>query len=345
MLLYPDAEKNHSSPTQTSNLQITAHPIPELVDLVTPGADGADGLDPLLLHTATEHTVTEDAVRWQLVRLITDLTPLLRATRFVLDYVLVVPRDGTAERWTGRRRQPRVPANVTDGELVDGHPMLLDRDGRVYLDLWPLVQAVAPTEGAEPELFLFDGDDHRGAPDRRAIRPRAPRFLRAELDGDARARGDREQAAHARPDPGGRTAVAGSRPVERAAPARRGARGLRALDASHHRRGVARRSRGGVRRGKPASRPAHPVALAPADRGGRDRFAIAAERTTRAQLRGRGRAGRASPCPQARSLRAPEAAGQRSPRGWRALRRGACGVPARRSRRARRHPVDGRGHR
>jgi WD40 repeat protein len=41
--------------------------------------------------------------------------------------------------------------------------MVLDRAGRVCVDLWPLVQAVPPIEGAEPELFLFDGHGHHGA--------------------------------------------------------------------------------------------------------------------------------------------------------------------------------------
>jgi len=81
----------------------------------------------------------------------------------VLDYVLVVPRSQAAERWTGRRCQPRAPASVSAGELIDGHPMLLDRDGRVHVDLWPLVQAVSPTEGADSELFLFDGHGGHGA--------------------------------------------------------------------------------------------------------------------------------------------------------------------------------------
>jgi WD40 repeat protein len=52
---------------------------------------------------------------------------------------------------------------VSAGELIDGHPMLLDRDGRVHVDLWPLVQAVPPTEGADSELFLFDGHGGHGA--------------------------------------------------------------------------------------------------------------------------------------------------------------------------------------
>jgi hypothetical protein len=41
--------------------------------------------------------------------------------------------------------------------------MLLDREGRPWIDLWPLVQAMPSTEGAEPELFLFDGHGPHGA--------------------------------------------------------------------------------------------------------------------------------------------------------------------------------------
>jgi WD40 repeat protein/serine/threonine protein kinase len=141
-----------------------SQPVPELFDLLTPNPDGIDGLDPILaLHADTDHALTEEAVRLQLIRLIPELTQLLRATTFVLAYVLVVPRDHAAERWTGQRRQPRMAANVSDGELVNGHPMLLDRAGRVCLDLWPLVQAAPPMEGAEPELFLFDGCGGQGA--------------------------------------------------------------------------------------------------------------------------------------------------------------------------------------
>ncbi len=140
------------------------HPVPELLELVTPNRGGTDGLDPILaLHTATDRAVTEDAVRWQLLRLIPLLTQLLRRATFVLTYALVVPHNHAAERWTGRRRQPCVRLDVPDGGLVDGHPMLLDRSGRVCVDLWPLVQAAPPTEGADPELFLFDGLSHHGA--------------------------------------------------------------------------------------------------------------------------------------------------------------------------------------
>ena len=41
--------------------------------------------------------------------------------------------------------------------------MLLDREGCVSIDLWPLVQAVPPTQGADPELLLFDYQGPHGA--------------------------------------------------------------------------------------------------------------------------------------------------------------------------------------
>ncbi|HEY0987240.1 MAG TPA: protein kinase, partial [Kofleriaceae bacterium] len=142
-----------------------AHPIPELVDLVTPRSDdGADGLDALLaLTTASDQFATEDLVRARLSHLVPELAHVLRGTAFVLDYVLIVPRNNAAERWAGLRRQHRALATVRTGELTKNHPMLLDRDARICVDLWPLVQAVSPTEGAEPELFLFDGRGRHGA--------------------------------------------------------------------------------------------------------------------------------------------------------------------------------------
>ena len=141
-----------------------AHPIPELVDLVTQNADGADGLDPLLeLHSTSDHAEIEELVRVHLVRLVPEVTQLLRKTAFLIDYVLVVPRDNAAERWTGLRRPLRALAPVSAGELVKDHPMLLDRQGRVCVDLWPVVQTASPTEGTDPELFLFDGRGRHGA--------------------------------------------------------------------------------------------------------------------------------------------------------------------------------------
>ena len=102
-------------------------------------------------------------VRLQLLRLLPELSQLLRRAAFVLDYLLVVPHNRAPERWTGRRCQPRAQAYISGGELADGHPMLLDREARVCIDLWPLAQAVPPTQGADPELLLFDHHGLQGA--------------------------------------------------------------------------------------------------------------------------------------------------------------------------------------
>jgi WD40 repeat protein/serine/threonine protein kinase len=142
-----------------------AHPIPELVDLATPrDGEDADSLDPVLAIASTgDRAGTEEIVRSHLARLVPAVTQLLRKAAFILDYVLVVARDHAAERWTGLRRPRRALATLHLGELVDGHAMLLDRAGRICVDLWPLLQAASPTQGAAPELFLFDGRGRHGA--------------------------------------------------------------------------------------------------------------------------------------------------------------------------------------
>jgi WD40 repeat protein/serine/threonine protein kinase len=141
-----------------------AHPIPELVDLVAPGTDDSDGLDLILAaQPGGNQSGAEGMVRSWLAQLIPELGRALRRMTFVLDYVLVVPRDEVVGRWTGARRERRPLVTVNGGELAMHHPMLLDRKGRVCADLWPLVQVVSPTEGAGPELFVFDGRGRHGA--------------------------------------------------------------------------------------------------------------------------------------------------------------------------------------
>jgi serine/threonine protein kinase len=137
-----------------------AHPIPELVDLVA----GDDGLDAILaMQPVADQPGGEDAVRARLAQLLPELSRALRRTAFVLDYVLVVPRHDGVERWTGVRRPRRALVTVSGGERVADHPMLLDRNGRVVADLWPLAQAVSPTKDVPPELFVFDGRGRHGA--------------------------------------------------------------------------------------------------------------------------------------------------------------------------------------
>ena len=79
-----------------------ASPLPGLLELFAPNPGGTDALDPILaLSVFADRAITEDAVRWQLLRMITLLTELLRRTSFLLECVLVVPRDGVVERrWT-----------------------------------------------------------------------------------------------------------------------------------------------------------------------------------------------------------------------------------------------------
>jgi serine/threonine protein kinase/WD40 repeat protein len=134
-----------------------AHPVPELVDAV-----GAFD-DILELHPTADAGGGEAYVRSQLPQLVAQLTRLLRAMTFVLDYSLVVARDAVAERWMGLRRQRRALATIRDTALEPLRPVLIDRDGRVAVLLWPLVQVIAPATGVELEPFVFDGRGRHGA--------------------------------------------------------------------------------------------------------------------------------------------------------------------------------------
>ena len=142
-----------------------AYPVPELVELVVPRGDSSDdALDAVLrMRPSTDHAGTEEIVRSQLAQLVAGLSTLMRAAAFVLDYALVVPRDGVPERWMGLRRQHRTLAVVREVKLIEGQPLLVDGRGRFALALWPLVQAVAPAVGVDLELFAFEGRGRHGA--------------------------------------------------------------------------------------------------------------------------------------------------------------------------------------
>ncbi len=141
------------------------HPVPELVALLVPHADsGDDALDPVLrMRPSTDHAGTEDIVRSQVAQLVTGLSKLMRASEFVLDYALVVPQDGVPERWMGLRRQHRTLAVVREVKLVEGQPLLIDREGRFALALFPLLQVAAPSVGVDLEMFAFEGRGRHGA--------------------------------------------------------------------------------------------------------------------------------------------------------------------------------------
>src|SRR5262249_38807707 len=55
-------------------------------------------------------------------------------------------------------------AGPLGGDLLpEPHPGLLDRDGALALELWPLAQVRLPTPGAPEELFLLEGNGRHGA--------------------------------------------------------------------------------------------------------------------------------------------------------------------------------------
>jgi WD40 repeat protein/tRNA A-37 threonylcarbamoyl transferase component Bud32 len=130
-----------------------AYPLPELVDF---------GLRDDLVFPAAESSAHEHGVRAYLAGLIPALAALLRAASFVLEYRLVVPRDGRGELWTGLRRQRRMLA-VVRGKLDDAGALLIDRGGRPALVVAPLLQIIPPAIGVDPELFVFDGRGRNGA--------------------------------------------------------------------------------------------------------------------------------------------------------------------------------------
>src|SRR6185295_6164381 len=117
-----------------------AYPIPPLVDLLVPGEGEDDPLERVL-----------------------ELGRLLRAASFVLDYRLVVVRSSACESWMGLRRARRRLASIRGDAPPEHQPVLLDREGRSALVLWPLAQISPPTPGDDDELFLFDGAARRGA--------------------------------------------------------------------------------------------------------------------------------------------------------------------------------------
>ena len=120
----------------------------ELIDLVTPGPDGADGLDPILtLHAAGDHAGAEDVVQARLGRLIPEMTQLLRKTTLVLDYMLVVSRDDEAECWAGARRPYRTPIAMVGSEVAEAHPLLIARDGQLCVDLCAVVNHLPGRKG------------------------------------------------------------------------------------------------------------------------------------------------------------------------------------------------------
>ncbi len=135
-----------------------ACPIPELVPLCHgPAAAALDRL--LTLRTQVESGAgrSEDQRRELYAQGLRDLGELLSELAALDAYVVVVPRAGRSERWSGLRRSPRTLMIRRSRVLTDGHPVLVDRGGRPVVSLWPMVQVAPPAPGQDEELFFFDG--------------------------------------------------------------------------------------------------------------------------------------------------------------------------------------------
>ena len=139
-----------------------AYPVPELVDACQQRGVLLE-LDALVALRDRE-PASEEALVELLEREVARAGKLLEAIAFLGDYALVVTvAPGSAERWMGVRRTQRTTVTVRGKGLATGVPALLDPEGVPVLSLAPLFQVEAPTPGAPPELFLFDGRDARGA--------------------------------------------------------------------------------------------------------------------------------------------------------------------------------------
>ena len=71
------------------------------------------------------------------------VTRLLRALTFLLDYVLVVGRDGGGRVLDGSRRRPP-ERYLCAGGIEPGRPALIDGNGMPVAALWPLLQMASP---------------------------------------------------------------------------------------------------------------------------------------------------------------------------------------------------------
>jgi WD40 repeat protein/tRNA A-37 threonylcarbamoyl transferase component Bud32 len=139
------------------------HPLPELVLFFT--GEGAQKVRELAaLHGELEDAAANDeAMRARLAKALVVLSALLRQADFVCDYPLVVPGgDGTAEQWTGVRRNRRSALALAGGSVQAGQPIVVDRAGSPVLSLFPLLQVRPPASGAANETFMYAGRSERG---------------------------------------------------------------------------------------------------------------------------------------------------------------------------------------
>jgi WD40 repeat protein/serine/threonine protein kinase len=136
-----------------------AYPVPELVDALRPQrVEELKGLGAQLV--APDAAIEE--TRERLSQTLPELGRRLEALTFLLEYRLVVGGGGDAELWMGARRPLPPRASIREA-LRDQEPAILDEQGSVALSLWPVGQALVPSPGAPPELFMLEGPGRHGA--------------------------------------------------------------------------------------------------------------------------------------------------------------------------------------
>jgi WD40 repeat protein len=138
------------------------YPIPELVLLLHP-TTGADPLAAIVEGSLAESLpdTSEDAAAQAIARELPQVTALLRAATFLLDYLLVVTRDTHGEAWMGTRGTRRIVPRVRD--LPAGRVVLTDGGGVPLLVLWPLLQVAVAVPGHGEQMFLLSGPGRQGA--------------------------------------------------------------------------------------------------------------------------------------------------------------------------------------
>jgi WD40 repeat protein len=138
------------------------YPIPELVLLLHPRA-GADVFAAILQGSLAESLpdTSEDAAAQAIARELPQVTALLRAAAFLLDYLLLVTRGPRGEAWMGRRGGRRIVPLAR--ELPEGRVVLADDSGAPLLVLWPLIQVTTAVPGHGEQMFLLSGPGRQGA--------------------------------------------------------------------------------------------------------------------------------------------------------------------------------------
>ena len=138
------------------------YPLPELVLLLHPRSS-ADVFAAILEGSLTEllPDTSEDAAAQAIARELPQVTALLRASGFLLDYLLVVARGKRGEVWMGTRGSKRIV--VLARELPEGRAVLCDDSGAPLLVLWPLIQVTTAVPGHGEQMFLLAGPGRQGA--------------------------------------------------------------------------------------------------------------------------------------------------------------------------------------